>query len=173
MNEKCINTIQKFGWLFRLAEWKLKVIKAISPIAPLFLRLWMADVFWKSAILKLPTGFLGIGKGDWDNTILLFEYEHPVPFLSPEVAAFLGTGFELLCPILLVVGFGTRTAAFILLIMTAFIQITYFQHVTHIYWMILLGVLVLQGGGKLSLDSIFRKKLLRSECYKQLSGLEK
>lgn len=172
MEEKCIKRLHKMSWLFRLAEWKLTACEKLSPLVNLGIRLWIANIFWKSATLKLPSDFLWVGKGNWDSTLFLFEYEHPIPGFSPEIAAFLGTGFEFLCPILLVLGIATRPAAAILIVMTAFIQITYQQHITHIYWMILLGVLAVQGAGKFSLDSVVRKKLLGSKEYRKLAGLD-
>ena len=122
---------------------------------------------------QLPKDFLWIGKGNWESTIYLFSYEHPVPGFSPNVAAFFGTGFEVLCPILLIAGFGTRVAATILLIMTAFIQFTYQEHITHIYWMILLSVLLFQGPGKISIDNIIRNKTISNDRYKKLAGIVK
>ena len=95
--------------------------------------------------LKLPQGVLGIGKGDWSSTLILFEYEHPVPFLSPEIVAFIGTSLEIICPILLVLGLGTRFAASLLLIMTAVIEFTYQHSMDHIYWASLLLFLITQG----------------------------
>ena len=161
-----------FSWIFWLVELKLKFINFLSPLTNLGIRFWMANIFWQSGILKLPSGFLGIGKGNWGSTLYLFEYEHPVPGFSPEMAAYLGTSFEILCSILLIFGFGTRVGATILLLMSAFIEITYQHHITHIYWMILLSVLIFQGPGKISLDYIIRKKTLSCDKYKEMAKLE-
>ncbi len=169
-DKKCCNHLQKLGWFFKVFEFKLKIVNMLSPLVNLGIRLWIAEIFWKSGILKLPSGFFGIGKGSWDTTLMLFEYEHPVPGLSPEFAAYSGTFFELLCPILLVLGLGARFAAAILLIMTAVIQFTYQEDIIHIYWMILLSVLIFHGAGKISLDYFIRKKSLECNEYKKLIG---
>jgi uncharacterized membrane protein YphA (DoxX/SURF4 family) len=144
----------------KLAEFKLKVLDFLNPLVILGIRLWMAKIFWASGILKLPNGFLGIGKGDWESTLYLFTNEHPIPFFSPAVAAYTGTFFEIVCPVLLVFGLGTRLAAVILLIMTAFIQFSYQANVEQEYWMILFAVLIFQGGGKISADYWVRKKVI-------------
>lgn len=116
----------------------------LSPALLLTIRVWMAKVFWVSGVLKLQ---------DFDTAIVLFTEEHPVPFLPPVVAAFLGTGFEVLCPILLVLGLATRLAALPLLVMTAVINFTYQEALEHYYWALLLGVLLTQGAGRWSLDA--------------------
>jgi putative oxidoreductase len=170
--KSCTMKLAKFSPIVRLIEVKLKAVNFLSPLVDLGIRLWMAKIFWDSGILKLPAGFLGIGKGSWNSTIYLFTEEHPLPLLSPEVAAFLGTGFEILCPILLFFGLGSRLAAVILFSMAAFIQISYLQDIQHIYWMILLSVIILHGPGKLSLDYIIRKKILNCKEYKEIAGIK-
>lgn len=141
-----------------ITNWKINMLELASPAILLLIRLKMAYIFWSSGILKLPEGFLGIGKGNWDSTITLFKYEHPVPFLSAEFAAYSGTFFEILCPILLVLGVGARPAAFILLTMTAVIEFTYKSFPEHQYWALLLGTILFFGAGKLSLDHLIRRK---------------
>jgi putative oxidoreductase len=80
----------------------------------------------------------------------------------PVSPVFIAYGFayaEFLLPICLVVGFGTRVAAFILLVMTAVVQI-YVEPdalwTTHMYWFSLLLVLMTCGGGAISLDRLVR-----------------
>ena len=162
----------KLGFIAKIIEFKLKAANFFIPVVDLGIRLWMANIFWKSGVLKLPSGFLGIGKGNWDSTLYLFEYEHPIPFLPVEFAAFVGTGFEILCPILLIIGLGSRGAAFILLAMSAFIELTYIQNIEHIFWMILLSVTIFHGPGKLSLDHVIRKKALNCPKYREMAGIK-
>ncbi len=69
-----------------------------SPLL-LFFRCWVAWVFLKSGLLKI---------GDWETTLLLFEYEYAVPLLPFELAAYLATFTELVFPIFLIAGVGTR-----------------------------------------------------------------
>jgi putative oxidoreductase len=173
--------LYKFSFIFKIVELKLKAANYLSPLVNLGIRFWMAAIFWNSGILKLPKDFLGLGIGkgfSWDSTVYLFEEVHPVPFLSPNFAAVSGTALELLCPILLVLGIGTRPAAAILLIMTAVIELTSdpdflseAASTQHQYWMILLSVLVFYGAGKLSLDYLIRKKSLSCQKYKDIAGI--
>jgi len=149
--------------ILKIAEWKLGLINKISPVMPLIIRLWLAKIFWVSGVLKLPAGFLGIGRGNWNSTLYLFTHEYSVPILSPQAAALTSTFFEILCPILLVLGLGTRSAAFILLIMTAFIELTYQHASDHIHWMLLCGVLIFYGAGRFSADYFIRKRYLPDE----------
>lgn len=80
----------------------------------------------------------------------------PVP---PLFAAYLVSYAEFILPIMLVVGLGSRIAAFGMLIMTAVIQIYVMPEAlwtTQIYWFAILTVLLSQGPGALSLDRLFR-----------------
>lgn len=125
------------------------ILNYLSPMMTLIIRLWIAQVFWASGILKIQ---------DFSSTIELFTSEHPVPFLPPLIAAIVGTTFELACPILLTFGLATRLATLPLLAMTAVIQITYDQNIQHLYWAMLLGVILFYGAGKISLDYLITKK---------------
>ena len=69
-----------------------------SPLL-LFFRLYVAWVFLKSGLFKI---------GDWETTLVLFEYEYAVPVLPFEVAAYLATFAELVFPVFLIAGLGTR-----------------------------------------------------------------
>lgn len=109
----------------------------------LIVRLWMAQVFFVSGWLKIM---------DWETTLALFTYEHPVPLLPPAAAAVTGTAFELLCPVALTLGLLARAATLPLLAMTAVINFTYMDNVQHYYWAMLLGVILFAGPGKWSAD---------------------
>jgi putative oxidoreductase len=109
----------------------------------------MAHVFWRSGRIKLK---------HWDATLSLFKFEYKAPFIAPDLAAYLATTFELVCPVLLVAGLMTRLAATPLLIMTAVIQFTYISHQNHLYWSFLLGTILLKGAGPLSLDALYCKR---------------
>ena len=157
--------IKKCGCKFlkltiKIASFKINLLEKAAPLVDFLIRLKMAAVFWSSGVNKLPSGFLGIGQGDWDTTLFLFEEEHPVPFLSTELAAYSGTFFEILCPILLVLGLGARPAAFILIMMTAVIEFTYNSYPEHQYWALLLAVILFRGAGILSVDFLIRKKFI-------------
>lgn len=116
----------------------------------LFMRIWVAQIFWYSGLTKIFS---------WQSTIYLFKYEYKVPFFSPEIAALLGTGVELSAPLLLVIGLMTRIAALPILVMTAVIDFTYLSVEDHMYWATLLGVIILYGPGPLSVDYLIQRKL--------------
>ena len=132
----------------------------LAPAVQLALRLWIADVFFLSGLTKIR---------DWDSTLLLFEFEYKVPLLPTSMAAFLGTFCELTMPVLLVLGLFTRLAAVPLLFMAMVIQFVLgasnpaFDSVEHIYWMLLLLVLIARGGGLLSLDHLLNRYLASGE----------
>lgn len=115
----------------------------VGAVLDLAIRLWLAKIFFVSGVLKTV---------NWEVTIFLYANEHPVPGLAPETAAVIGTGIELICPILLVFGLATRVAAIPLLLTTAFLQLTYKDLTDHLYWMALLGFLIFRGPGALSID---------------------
>ena len=123
--------------------------KYCMPIFMLFIRFWMAQIFWYSGLVKIS---------DWQATIYLFQYEYKVPVIPPEIAAYLATAFELCCPILLIFGFAARFATLPMLSMTAVIQFTYLDLIDHRYWAMLLAIILLYGPGTLSLDHLIKKK---------------
>lgn len=126
----------------------------LSPLIDLGIRLWVANVFWKSGLTKIQS---------WDSTIALFTYEYQVPLLSPEVAAVLGTATELVFPVLLVLGLGARLSAAVLFVFNYIAVISYPELneaglKDHMYWGILLLVTLLHGPGKISTDHFIRRK---------------
>ncbi|PWC40431.1 DoxX family protein [Azospirillum sp. TSO22-1] len=134
------------GVIGRLNAWG-------APLLQLAIRLWIAKVFFTSGLTKIQ---------DWDTTVLLFAEEYKVPLLSPDVAAALGTTFELGMPVLLAVGLFSRLAALPLLGMALVIQFVLgaanpaYDSVEHVYWMFLLLTIVVHGPGRLSLDGVLR-----------------
>ena len=107
----------------------------------LVLRLGVALVFFRSFLSKVES---------WDTTLMLFENEYQVPFLPPGIAAFLATGLELVGPIMLVLGFGTRLAAIAMLGMTLVIQLFVYpqSYPDHLLWAGPLIYLLLRGPGR-------------------------
>lgn len=128
----------------------LKVFEKIAlPILVLFMRFWMAKIFWYSGLTKISS---------WQSTVFLFKEEYKVPVIPPEIAAYFATSFELACPILLVLGLGARLATLPMLAMTAVIQFTYLDLIDHRYWAMLLALILFYGPGTLSLDHLILKK---------------
>ena len=90
---------------------------------------------------------------DWDTTLALFADEYHVPLLSPTLAAWLGTGAELLLPALLVLGLGGRVAALGLFVLNAVAVISLAEVADaalqqHVFWGSLLLGLLLWGSGR-------------------------
>ena len=118
-------------------------------------RLWVGWQFLKSGWLKLTT---------WDVTLELFRGEYQVPLLPPEAAAVAGTLGELAFPLLLIPGLLTRLGALGLSAVNLLAVISYW-HVLggegfeaalaqHVLWGYMLAVIVVFGGGALSLDRL-------------------
>jgi putative oxidoreductase len=116
------------------------------------LRFAVATVFWNSGTAKLAS---------WDTTLQLFADEYRLPLLPPELAAYMAASIELTTPFLLMLGFLTRPAAFVLLGMTTVIEIFVYPQAwpTHIQWAAMLLVLLCRGAGKLSLDHVIWGRL--------------
>src|SRR5262249_38818036 len=120
----------------------------------------------------------GLGKlQNWQSTILLFANEYRIPLLPPNYAALLGTGAELILPILLILGLGGRTMILIFFIYNILAMAAYpflwtpdgqtglYQHIS---WGLLLGLLMCHGLGKLSLDHLIRKLRKKSFAMPQM-----
>ncbi len=124
----------------------------------LVLRLYLLKVFFQSGLTKIQS---------WQSTLDLFAYEYSVPLLSPEVAAIMATGGELILPVLLLIGFMTRPAAIGLFILNAVAAYAYaltdFYNFTgmmdHILWGAMILVYILYGPSPLSIDNLISKKL--------------
>lgn len=112
-------------------------------------RLSIAAIFFQSGRTKVE-GFLTVT----ESTYELFRSEYKLPLIPPEIAAHLSVGVETFVPILLVLGLFTRLSAFVLLGMTAIIEIFVYPDAwpTHLSWATILLYLVARGGGRLSAD---------------------
>ncbi len=131
-------------------------LDALAPLLDLGIRLYVANVFFKSGLTKLQS---------WDTTLALFENEYHVPLLSPEFAAWLGTAAELTLPALLALGLAGRFSAVALFAFNIVAVVSYPDLneaglKDHWYWGILLAVTALHGPGKLSLDHWLRRRWL-------------
>lgn len=122
--------------------------------ALLLARIALAGVFWRSGRSKVTDGSLFEIS---DATRYLFEYEYAGVPLPPAIAAPLATAGEHLFPALLAIGLATRLSAGALLAMTLVIQIFVYAEAwwtTHILWTALAAMLIVRGGGLLSLDAM-------------------
>jgi putative oxidoreductase len=123
-------------------------ISYLTPVANLWARIYIGLVFFRSGQGKLI---------DFEETIEFFADDWALPFLSPAPAAYLATAGELILPVLLILGLFTRVGALGLLVMAAVIQFFVMPLNEHYYWMIILALLVGQGGSKLSQDHLLLK----------------
>jgi putative oxidoreductase len=141
----------------RMVAPVIKGLDFAQPLVDLGVRLWVANVFWKSGLASVK---------DWESTLDLFKYEFHVPLLSPYAAAVLGTGTELVFPVFLAIGLAGRFSAAALFVFNIVAVISYpaLSEVglkDHTYWGILLLVSLLHGPGKISLDHFIRQKWMR------------
>jgi putative oxidoreductase len=130
----------------------------LAPPLLLAIRLWMAEIFFRSGVLKIQ---------DITAATFLFTEVHPVPLLPPPVAAWLAIAVELVASALLAVGLAARLAALPILAMTFVIQFVVgandpaFYAREHYYWMFLLGIVIAVGPGALSVDHWLVRRLER------------
>lgn len=134
----------------------LKFLEFIAPVSDLALRLWVANVFFKSGVNKFQSP---------DVTLMLFQHEYAVPILSPALAANLATWVELIVPVLLAIGLAGRLSATVLFVFNIVAVISYptlneAGQMQHVLWGIMLLVPMLHGPGKLSIDHFVRKRYL-------------
>jgi putative oxidoreductase len=129
--------------------------RTLLPLSLLLLvqRLGIAAVFFMSGRTKID-GLLTVN----DTAFELFRSEYAMPLEKPQIAAYAATYSEHLFPLLLVLGLFTRISATALLIMTLIIEIFVYPDAwpTHLSWAGLLLPLIALGGGKLSLDRLFK-----------------
>lgn len=158
----------------KIANGYLTTMKGIDFLRPAFyvgIRLWLAQIFFMSGLTKIQS---------WETTKMLFAYEYNVPLLPPELAAFLGTGAELVLPVLLVLGILTRPTALALFVFNYIAVISYPDIspagvANHIMWGVMLAATFFNSGGFLSLDhwvkSVYTKKITGQSDNRGLSGL--
>jgi putative oxidoreductase len=130
-------------------------LNKLQPLAALAARLYVAWVFFASGLTKLR---------DWDTTLALFTDEYHVPLLSPQLAAVMGTGGEIVLPIMLALGIGGRFAALGLSVINVVAVISLSEIAPaalnqHMLWGSLLAALALYGLGPLSLDRWLKPRL--------------
>jgi len=141
-----------------------RFLALFAPAADLLLRLWVANVFWKSGLTKIRS---------WDSTLQLFSGEcdwcYQVPLLPPVFAAYLGTGAELILPMSLALGLGGRLAAAALFVfnIVALISLPEVRPVdlmNHQLWGLMLLFPILYGPGKISVDHFIRRRYIKTSA---------
>src|SRR5260370_18547394 len=148
--------------LSTIFEQGVGIVRGIAQpsLVQLVVRLALATPFWKSGILKW-SGFLQLN----DTAIDLFTDEFklhlpggPYDYPAPAVMAFLSGCGEIIFPVLLVLGLGTRFAALGLLFMTCIVELTVPDGwPIHITWAAMALAIMALGPGRLSIDhALFR-----------------
>jgi putative oxidoreductase len=131
-----------------------QLLNYLQSPALLAARLYVAWVFFAAGLTKIK---------DWDNTLLLFQYEYQVPIIPPELAAYMGTAGEIILPILLVFGlFGRLAGIGISLVnivaVLSLSDIPPAAYNLHLVWGAVALPIIFWGSGRLSLDAFLEKR---------------
>ena len=131
-----------------------RIFGHISPVLLLLTRFWVAVVFFKAGLVKLDS---------WSSTLYLFGYEYHVPLLPPEIAAYLGTGIELVIPVFLALGLLTRPVAAFLFVYNIMAVVSYpvlwkTGFYDHKLWGLMILINIIWGAGVFSLDYLMRHR---------------
>jgi putative oxidoreductase len=134
-------------------------------VTQLALRIAVAWPFWKSGQTKWA-GWFELS----DSAVYLFEEEFRLHLFGqqyayplPQVAAFAAGAAEIILPLMLVAGLGTRVAALGILLMTAVIQLTVPDGwaTYHLPWAAMALAIMTYGPGKLSVDHVLGRAARR------------
>lgn len=127
--------------------------RILQPLALLAARFCMFMIFYKAGSAKVS---------NWPGTLFLFENEYNVPYIPHELAAYMATSMECIGSVLLLIGFLSRPMAFGFLIMTAVIEFLVYPGLSvHKIWAILLGMILIFGPGKLSVDHWIKRYAMK------------
>lgn len=147
---------------YRWQHRQLTHLDVLQTPLVLIARVYVAQIFFLSGLTKVI---------NWDSTLFLFQEEYQVPFLPPNLAAWLGTGGELLLPIFLSLGLLGRFSAIGLFVVNltavlSLVEIAPAALSQHILWGVLLIVITILGVGNFSLDNwIFRRSKLSMDNH--------
>jgi putative oxidoreductase len=134
--------------LQRLWTVPISCLDALQPVAALAARLYVAYAFFLAGLTKLR---------DWDTTLTLFTDEYKVPLLPPVWAAVMGTGGELVLPVLLALGLAGRFAALGLSVVNVVAVVSLSEIAPaalqqHLLWGALLIAVAVYGPGRFAVD---------------------
>lgn len=149
--------------------------RLLTPVADFLARYWVAGAFFISGLTKTTSGSFSLFGYTFsyplsllptESTLTLFEYEYQVPFLPSMLAAYMGTAAELLLPVFLFLGIGTRYAALALFVFNIVAVVSYPDLMgaglaQHQVWGLLLLITICHGPGKLSLDHLLGRFIHR------------
>ena len=136
---------------------------AFESVALLLARLGLGGVFYRSATSRMADAS---STQLTENAVYQFS-EAPfnnVPIINGEFGAYFTSFTELAIGLLLMIGLATRFSALAVLGMAAVIQIFVFPTFPHLWatvavWVALALILIIRGGGMLSLDKLIGHKL--------------
>lgn len=137
------------------------LLDRLAPLVDLAARLYLANVFFASGWNKVQ---------DWESTLYLFREEYHVPLLTPELAAYLGTGGELVLSVLLAIGLWTRFSACGLFVLNIVAVISYYDSLKdspaalqdHLQWGLLLSLLIVGTVKQLTVDHLLVRRYLHT-----------
>ncbi|SEO02883.1 DoxX family protein [Bradyrhizobium sp. OK095] len=155
------SSLPSLGLLVDKANHLVQTI-ALPSVVQLVLRIALAVPFWRSGMLKWA-GFLKLN----DTAVTLFSDEFmlhlpggPYHYPAPTVMAFLSGCGEIMFPILLILGLGTRFAGLGLLFMTLIVELTVPDGwPIHITWAAMALAIMAYGPGRVSLDHLIGRAL--------------
>ena len=154
------NQLLQISLVYRNVAGKVSLLE---PVALLAARFYVAWAFFASGLTKLR---------DWESTLMLFEYEYQVPVLPFELAAYLGTGAELILPVLLMAGLASRFSAlglfFVNIVAVISLEdIAPVAYAEHVLWGVLLLFVVIFNGGRFALDRLIEMQLFKTKASNQ------
>jgi NADH dehydrogenase/putative oxidoreductase len=157
MAETMIDPAARSDWIataLDVAATTLRVIeRSAKPFVDLAMRLWLAQAFFVSAVVKLS---------NWGNALYLSAHEYPVSWMSPVTAAYVGVSIELVGSLLVAFGLATRFAALASLALVVVVHANYLAIDLNLLQAALFGWLVVNGAGAASLDRLLRRGLAES-----------
>lgn len=142
------------GWIEKADRLSEGIVAYVAPLLLLGTRLWVAQVFFRAGLVKIDS---------WYSTQYLFQSVYHVPFLPPNIAAYLGTGIELGVPVILVLGLLTRPFALFLFVYNIMAVVSYpalwkTGFYDHKLWGLMMLINVFWGAGAFSMDYLIRNR---------------
>ncbi len=127
------------------SKWYLDGTEAFWPVTDFVTRFFIGLWFLRSGLVKAA---------DWDTALYLATNEYPVSWMDPVTAATTGLAIEIIGPILLILGFFTRPAAFAMAALTIVAQAVYVPTTTNLIVIAMLVWYVFHGPAGLSIDRV-------------------
>ena len=150
--------LRRLTGLYEYLPYSLIALPARVVVGLIFFRSGLTKVDVSTFSIKPATFFLF----DQEYKFRLLKYlglsQTEFPFPNPHLLAYAASAFELLMPLALWAGFGTRFAATVLLAQTLVIETVYPDaYLDHALWAIALLMVMRFGPGMISLDNWFSR----------------